>query len=203
MRRARHSSAVRSNTSADKQPGPGFPLLLYLAMTEPRPGLRWSNVRLGHHPRSPDAVPHLSRHFPDGRPIRPRPDSFLAGAPGQYVQPRMRRVGDADSRHFRIPAPASAIVCLLSIHDNNFPFNGVPRAAQAMGCLPRGRCRRSPSARHKSGSFESMSSTMILGGRRVCAVSIYRLAGSARAARFSSRVSHSVSKRPIWLAEAA
>jgi hypothetical protein len=44
---------------------------------------------------------------------------------------------------------------------------------------------------------------MILGGRRLCSVSIHWPVKSARAARFSGRVSHSVSKRPIWLADAA
>ena len=52
-------------------------------------------------------------------------------------------------------------------------------------------------------SLESMSSTIILGGRRLCTLSIQRLGRSARAARFSGRLSHSVSKRPIWLAETA
>src|SRR6266850_7972344 len=46
-----------------------------------------------------------------------------------------------------------------------------------------------------------MSSTTILGERRLCTVSIHWPGRSARAARFSGRVSHSVSKRPIWLAE--
>jgi hypothetical protein len=45
--------------------------------------------------------------------------------------------------------------------------------------------------------------TTILGGRRWCTLSIHRPGNSARAVKFSDRVSHSVSKRPIWLAEAA
>src|SRR5271168_955032 len=48
-----------------------------------------------------------------------------------------------------------------------------------------------------------MSSTMVFGGFRWCTLSIHWPDRSARAARFSGRVSHSVSKRPIWLAEAA
>src|SRR5216683_2865185 len=44
---------------------------------------------------------------------------------------------------------------------------------------------------------------MILGGRRWCTVPIQSPGRSARVARFSGRASHSVSKRPIWLAEAA
>src|ERR1700732_1697327 len=48
-----------------------------------------------------------------------------------------------------------------------------------------------------------MSSTMVLGGRRWCTVSIQSPGRSASEARFSGRTSHSVSKRPIWLAEAA
>src|ERR1700730_9582145 len=48
-----------------------------------------------------------------------------------------------------------------------------------------------------------MSSTTILGGPRWCPLSTHRPGRSARAARFSGRLSHFVSKRPIWLAEAA
>src|SRR6516164_1498385 len=48
-----------------------------------------------------------------------------------------------------------------------------------------------------------MSSTIILGGRRWCTLSIQWRERSASAARFSGRLSHFVSKRPIWLAEAA
>ena len=48
-----------------------------------------------------------------------------------------------------------------------------------------------------------MSSTTARGGRRWCTASIHWPGRSARAARFAGRVSHSVSKRPIWLAEAA
>src|SRR5215831_18990596 len=48
-----------------------------------------------------------------------------------------------------------------------------------------------------------MSSTTIFGGRRWCILSIHWPGRSARAARFSGRLSHFVSKRPIWLAEAA
>ena len=52
-------------------------------------------------------------------------------------------------------------------------------------------------------SLESMSSTIIRGGRRSCTLSIQWPDRSASAARFSGRLSHFVSKRPIWLAEAA
>src|SRR5207302_1343349 len=48
-----------------------------------------------------------------------------------------------------------------------------------------------------------MSSTIIFGGRRRFTVSIQSPGRSASAARFSGRASHSASKRPIWLAEAA
>jgi hypothetical protein len=48
-----------------------------------------------------------------------------------------------------------------------------------------------------------MSSTIIFGGSRWCALSIHWPGSSASAARFSGRQSHFVSKRPIWLAEAA
>src|SRR5271170_7750740 len=48
-----------------------------------------------------------------------------------------------------------------------------------------------------------MSSTMTLGGHRRCTLSIHWPGRSARAARFSGRLSHLVSKRPIWLAEVA
>src|SRR5215472_266928 len=49
-----------------------------------------------------------------------------------------------------------------------------------------------------------MSSTMTLGGRRRwCTASIHLVRRAARAARFSGCVSHAVSNRPIWLAEAA
>jgi hypothetical protein len=48
-----------------------------------------------------------------------------------------------------------------------------------------------------------MSSTIILGARRWCTLSIQRPDRSASAARFSGRLSHFVSKRPIWLADAA
>ena len=51
--------------------------------------------------------------------------------------------------------------------------------------------------------LESMSSTVLFGGRRWCTVSIHWPGRSARAARFSGQQSHFVSKRPIWLAEAA
>jgi hypothetical protein len=44
---------------------------------------------------------------------------------------------------------------------------------------------------------------MILGGRRCCTLSVHWPGRSASAARFSGRLSHFVSKRPIWLAEAA
>jgi hypothetical protein len=44
---------------------------------------------------------------------------------------------------------------------------------------------------------------LIFGGRRLCTLSIHWPGRSASAARFSGRQSHFVSKRPIWLAEAA
>jgi hypothetical protein len=44
---------------------------------------------------------------------------------------------------------------------------------------------------------------MILGGCRCCTLSIHWPGRSVSAARFSGRFSHFVSKRPIWLAEAA
>jgi hypothetical protein len=43
----------------------------------------------------------------------------------------------------------------------------------------------------------------MLGGRRLCTLSIHRPGKSVRALTFSGLISHSVSKRPIWLAEAA
>src|SRR5712691_11043475 len=48
-----------------------------------------------------------------------------------------------------------------------------------------------------------MSSTIIFGGRRIITITIQSPGRLARVARFSGRASHSVSKRPIWLAEAA
>ena len=48
-----------------------------------------------------------------------------------------------------------------------------------------------------------MSSTTILGGRRVCTLSTQWPGRSVRAARFLGRLGHLVSNRPIWLAEAA
>jgi hypothetical protein len=51
--------------------------------------------------------------------------------------------------------------------------------------------------------LESILSMTILGRRRCCTLSIHWPDKSARAARFSGQLSHFVSKRPIWLAEAA
>src|SRR5512132_3582751 len=48
-----------------------------------------------------------------------------------------------------------------------------------------------------------MSSTMLLGGRRPCTRSIHWPDKSAIAERFAGAASHCVSKRPIWLGEAA
>ena len=48
-----------------------------------------------------------------------------------------------------------------------------------------------------------MSSTMVVCGRRACTRSIHAPDRSASAARLASLVSHPVSKRPIWLVEAA
>src|SRR5262245_12672100 len=48
-----------------------------------------------------------------------------------------------------------------------------------------------------------MSNTMPRGGRRPCTRSIHWPDKSARAERFLSVASHCVSKRPIWLGEAA
>ena len=44
---------------------------------------------------------------------------------------------------------------------------------------------------------------MILGGRRLCTLSIHWPGRWARAARFSGWLNYFVSNRPIWLAEAA
>ena len=44
---------------------------------------------------------------------------------------------------------------------------------------------------------------MILGGCRWSTLSIHSAGRLARAARFSGQLSHFVSKRPIWLSEAA
>src|SRR6516164_9302460 len=52
-------------------------------------------------------------------------------------------------------------------------------------------------------SLESISSTIVFGGRRWCTLSIHWPGRSARATRLSGRLSHFVSNRPIWLAEAA
>src|SRR6516162_2899690 len=52
-------------------------------------------------------------------------------------------------------------------------------------------------------TLESMSSTMPRGGLRPCTRSIHRPDRSARAAKFLGAASHCVSKRPIWLGEAA
>src|SRR6516162_10575328 len=46
-----------------------------------------------------------------------------------------------------------------------------------------------------------MSRTMVFGGRCRCTLSIHWPGRSTRAARVSGRLSHFVSKRPIWLAE--
>jgi len=51
-------------------------------------------------------------------------------------------------------------------------------------------------------SLESVSSTIIFGCRRWCTLSIHWPARSASTPRFSGRLTHLVSKRPIWLAEA-
>jgi hypothetical protein len=56
---------------------------------------------------------------------------------------------------------------------------------------------------HPRISRERRRESVILGERRLCTVSIHWPGRSARAAKFSGRVNHSVSKRPIWLAEAA
>src|SRR5580704_5397496 len=48
-----------------------------------------------------------------------------------------------------------------------------------------------------------MSSTIPLGGRRSCTRSIHWPERSARTDRFFSAASHLVSKRPIWLGDAA
>src|ERR1700738_385968 len=48
-----------------------------------------------------------------------------------------------------------------------------------------------------------MSSTMAFGGRGCAPLWIHWPGISERAARFSGRLSHFVSKRPIWLAEGA
>ena len=48
-----------------------------------------------------------------------------------------------------------------------------------------------------------MSRMMPSGGRRSCTRSIQAPDRSVSAARFASVASHSVSKRPIWLVEAA
>src|ERR1039458_7117415 len=48
-----------------------------------------------------------------------------------------------------------------------------------------------------------MASTMVVCGRRACTRSIHAPDRSARAARLISLASHPVSKRPIWLVEAA
>jgi hypothetical protein len=52
-------------------------------------------------------------------------------------------------------------------------------------------------------TLKSMSSTMPRGGLRPCTRSIHWPDKSARAERFSAAASHCVSKRPIWLGEAA
>src|SRR5215831_18257109 len=52
-------------------------------------------------------------------------------------------------------------------------------------------------------TLESMSSTMPRGGLRPCTRSIQWPDRSARAAKFLGAASHCVSKRPIWLGEAA
>ena len=52
-------------------------------------------------------------------------------------------------------------------------------------------------------SEESMSRTIVLGGLRPWTRSIQIPERLVKAARFSSVASHSVSKRPIWLVEAA
>jgi hypothetical protein len=52
-------------------------------------------------------------------------------------------------------------------------------------------------------TLESMSSKMPLGGRRLCTRSIQRPERSASAERFFSEASQRVSKRPIWLGDAA
>src|SRR5262245_4504194 len=52
-------------------------------------------------------------------------------------------------------------------------------------------------------TLESMSSTMPRGGLRPCTRSIHWPDRSARAAKFLGAASHCVSKRPIWLGEAA
>src|SRR3954452_8595578 len=52
-------------------------------------------------------------------------------------------------------------------------------------------------------SLESMSSMTVFGLRRWRTLLIHRPGRSARAIRFSGRLNHFVSKRPIWLAEAA
>ena len=52
-------------------------------------------------------------------------------------------------------------------------------------------------------SLESISSMTIFGPRRWRTLSIHWPGRSARAIRFSGRLNHFVSKRPIWLAEAA
>src|SRR3984893_11299055 len=51
--------------------------------------------------------------------------------------------------------------------------------------------------------LESMSSTMPRGGRRVGTRSIHCPERSASSKRFLSAASHCVSKRPIWLGDAA
>ena len=71
---------------------------------------------------------------------------------------------------------------------------GAAEMAVVGACLP---------ARHRSGSrWKSMSSTVIFSGRR-WSLSIHSPGRSASAARFSGRLSYFVSKRPVWLAEAA
>src|SRR5215217_2491592 len=52
-------------------------------------------------------------------------------------------------------------------------------------------------------SLESMSSTITFDARRRCTLLIHWPGRSASADRFLGRLSHFVSKRPIWLAEAA
>ena len=52
-------------------------------------------------------------------------------------------------------------------------------------------------------TLKSMSSKIPLGGRRPCTRSIHWPERSTRAVRFFSAASHLVSKRPIWLADAA
>ena len=125
-----------------------------------------------------------------GAPLRPQ--FHLSGAELEQATPRHRAPAIGAVHGARPPAEPLDFADLVE-HKPRM-IAGAAEMAVVGACLP---------ARHRSGSrWKSMSSTVIFSGRR-WSLSIHSPGRSASAARFSGRLSYFVSKRPVWLAEAA